>query len=154
MMETKAATVYIWQNRCTKEFIDAGERFTVAALPESCRKALGYMGAHSGYDGDKWQPVGLTPMEVEGTAAPEEAEVILVCRKLLAVDLTEATFLDLAMKARWYSGGDEGNFHTIYKQKRFEVRQILKELYQRKKIERKRGENAQSIKQVCWGIYG
>lgn len=109
-----AATVYIRQNRCTKEFIDAGDRFTIAAMPESCRKALGYMGSHSGYDGDKWQSAGLTPMEVEGTAAPEEAEVILICRKLLAAELTEETFLDPAMKARWYSGGDEGNFHTMY----------------------------------------
>lgn len=109
-----AATVYIRQNRCTKDFIDAGERFTLAALPESCRKALGYMGSHSGHDGDKWQPAGLTPMDVEGVAAPEEAEVILVCRKLLAAELTEETFLDPEMKARWYAGGDEGNYHTMY----------------------------------------
>ena len=54
-----AATVYIRQNRFTKTFIDGAERFSIAAMPESCRKAMGYMGSHSGRDGDKWQAAGL-----------------------------------------------------------------------------------------------
>lgn len=108
------ATVYIRKNRFTKTRIDAGERFTISAMPESCRMALGYMGSHSGWDGDKWQAAGLTPMEVEGTAAPEEAGVILVCRKLLAAELPEASFIEPGMKERWYAGKDEGNYHTMY----------------------------------------
>ena len=109
-----AATVYIRRNRFTKEFIDAGERFTIAALPESCRKAMGYMGSHSGRDGDKWQAAGLTPVDVDGVAAPAEADTVLVCRKLLAAELPAETFIDPGMKERWYSGGDEGNYHTMY----------------------------------------
>ena len=109
-----AATVYIRKNRFTKTLIDAGERFTISAMPESCRKALGYMGSHSGWDGDKWQAAGLTPMEMEGTAAPEEAGVILVCRKLLAAELPEESFIEPGMKERWYGGKDEGNYHTMY----------------------------------------
>lgn len=109
-----AATVYIRKNRFTKTFIDAGEQFTISAMPESCRKALGYMGSHSGWDGDKWEAAGLTPMDVEDTAAPEEAEVIIVCRKMLATELPETSFIEPGMKERWYAGKDEGNYHTMY----------------------------------------
>lgn len=109
-----AATVYIRRNRFTKEFIDAGERFTIAALPESCRKAMGHIGSYSDRNGDKWQAAGLTPEDVDGVAAPAEAEAVLVCRKLLAAELSAETFLEPGMKERWYSGGDEGNYHTMY----------------------------------------
>lgn len=97
--ERNAATVYILRNRFTKEFIDAGERFTIAALPESCRKAMVYMGAHSDRD---------------GVAVPAEAEAGLVRRKLFAVELPEETFIEPDMKEQWYFGGDEGNYHTMY----------------------------------------
>ena len=62
-----AATIYIRQNRCTKEFIDAKETFTISSLPESYKKELGYMGSHSGHDGDKWKAYGLHPYPVDGT---------------------------------------------------------------------------------------
>lgn len=75
------ATIYIRQNRCTKEFIDAKETFTISSLPESYKKELGYMGSHSGHDGDKWEACGLHPYPVDGTCGVAEADVILVCRK-------------------------------------------------------------------------
>ena len=109
-----AATVYVRQRRYTKGFMDEADRFTVAAFPEEYRKALGYMGSHSGRDGDKWGPAGLTPMDVDGTAAPEEASVILVCRKLLAAKLSEDTFIEPGMTEKWYGGSEEGNVHAMY----------------------------------------
>ncbi len=109
-----AATIYIRQNRCTKEFIDGAERFTISALPESFKKELGYMGSHSGHDGDKWAATGLHPYAVDGTAAVAEADVILVCKKLLAAKLDSTTFIDDTMEKRWYDGGEAGNFHTMY----------------------------------------
>lgn len=38
----------------------------------------------------------------------------LVCRKLLAAELPEASFIEPGMKERWYGGKDEGNYHTMY----------------------------------------
>ena len=89
-----AATIYIRQNRCTKEFIDAKETFTISSLPESYKKELGYMGSHSGHDGDKWEACGLHPYPVDGTCGVAEADVILVCRKMLQTKLDGKTFLD------------------------------------------------------------
>ena len=109
-----AATIYIRQNRCTKEFIDSAETFTISALPEEYKKEMGYMGSHSGHDGDKWEAAGLHPCAVDGTAAVAEANVILVCRKMLAAKLDNTTFIDGAMEKRWYDGSEAGNFHTMY----------------------------------------
>lgn len=44
-----AATIYIRQNRCTKEFIDAKETFTISSLPEAIRKSW-----------DIWAPTRVT----------------------------------------------------------------------------------------------
>ena len=109
-----AATIYIRQNRCTKEFIDAKETFTISSLPESYKKELGYMGSHSGHDGDKWEACGLHPYPVDGTCGVAEADVILVCRKMLQTKLDDKTFLDPSMEKRWYDGKEAGNFHTMY----------------------------------------
>lgn len=109
-----AATVYIRQSRYTKEFMDRDDYFTISALPESYRKALSYMGSHSGKEGDKWEAAGLTPLPIDGTAAVSEASVILVCRKLLKTDLTPDTFLDTEARDKWYGGNDTGNYHTMY----------------------------------------
>lgn len=109
-----AVTVYIRQSRFTKTLMDETGRFTLSALPESYRKALSYMGSHSGKDGDKWGPAGLTPYPVDGTVAAAEADVILLCRTVLTARLDESTFRDEAAKAKWYAGAMEGNDHTMY----------------------------------------
>lgn len=109
-----AVTIYIRKNRYTKEFIDKDGLFTLSALPESYRKALGYMGSHSGREGDKWEPAGLTPLPIDGSAAVGEASVILVCRTLLKTELTPDTFLDPEAENRWYPGDEKGNWHTLY----------------------------------------
>lgn len=109
-----AVTVYIRQNRFTKTLMDKTGRFTLSALPESYRKALSYMGSHSGKDGDKWGPAGLTPCMVDGTAAAAEADVILLCKTVLVQKLDDSSFVDTGMKDRWYAHGDAGNYHTMY----------------------------------------
>lgn len=109
-----AATIYIRRSRFTKEFIDKAETFTISALGEAYKKEMGYAGSHSGREGNKWQATGLTPLSAGDTVGVAEADVILVCRKLLAQDLPAETFFDESAEKRWYSGADEGNFHTMY----------------------------------------
>lgn len=46
-------TVYVHPARYTSEFLKENDTFTVSFFPESCKKALGYLGSHSGRDGDK-----------------------------------------------------------------------------------------------------
>ena len=55
-------TVYVHPARYTSEFLRDSDIFTVSFYPESCRKALSYIGSHSGRDGDKIAAAGLTPV--------------------------------------------------------------------------------------------
>ena len=75
-------TVYVNPDRYTWEFLRNGDVFTVAFFPDEYRKALGYLGSHSGRDGNKVAAAGLTPKAIGGGVTFEEAELTFVCHKL------------------------------------------------------------------------
>ena len=91
MWGKEVATAYIRPQRYTKEFVDREERFTLSFLPEEHRKALNVCGSVSGKNvEDKWKEAGLHPFYVDGTTGVEEAEMILVCRKLYAQEMNRS----------------------------------------------------------------
>ena len=53
LWQRTALTVYVAEKRYTKEFMDQNEYFTVMTFDVADSKVLGYMGQHSGRDGDK-----------------------------------------------------------------------------------------------------
>ena len=77
------ATVYVRTSRYTNEFMKDNDYFTVSFYPDECKKVLGFLGSKSGRDMDKIHESGLTPKEVENGITFAEAEVTLVCRKLI-----------------------------------------------------------------------
>ena len=81
------ATVYVRTSRYTHEFMDNNEYFTVSFYPEEYKKTLGVLGSKSGRDMDKMNESGLNPKEVEHGMTFAEAEVTLVCRKLMCQPL-------------------------------------------------------------------
>ena len=113
MWGKNVVSVYIRPQRYTKEFIDAQEHFTCAFFGEgNQREALSLLGEVSGRDvPDKISQAGLTPVEVGGAVAFEEAELVFVCRKLYARELPPEDFIDTSCDARWYSNHD---YHTMY----------------------------------------
>ena len=92
--EKNAVTTYIRPQRYTKEFVDANDTFTISFFDESYRKALNICGSVSGRDKDKIKEAGLTPYFVDGTAAFEEANLILVCKKMYHGDILPENFED------------------------------------------------------------
>jgi len=78
------ATVYVRTSRYTNEFMKDNDYFTVSFYPEEFKKTLGVLGSKSGRDMDKIHESGLTPKEVENGVTFAEAEVTLVCRKLIS----------------------------------------------------------------------
>ena len=82
-----SATCYIRKSRFTKEFVDAGEYFTLTVLKDGNRQALNTLGSKSGRDMDKMHESGLTPVFVEGQPTFEEAELVLICRKRGVTDI-------------------------------------------------------------------
>ncbi|MCQ2558982.1 MAG: flavin reductase [Oscillospiraceae bacterium] len=75
-------TVYLHPARYTTQFFNENDTFTVCFFPESCKKAVMYMGTHSGRNEDKAAAAGLTPVPTGDTVYFKEAKLTLVCRKL------------------------------------------------------------------------
>ena len=105
-----SATCYIRKSRFTKEFVDAGEYFTLTVLKDGHRQALNTLGSKSGRDMDKMHESGLTPVFVEGQPTFEEAELVLICRKRGVTDIAPD---DMAQEVqdKWYGDHD---YHTMY----------------------------------------
>lgn len=82
-------TVYVHPARYTSEFLKENEEFTVSFLPKSQKRALAYMGTHSGRTENKAEAAGLTPVAVRNSVTYEEAELTFVCRKLYQHQFTK-----------------------------------------------------------------
>lgn len=106
-----AATVYIRQSRYTKEFVDKNDTFTVSFYDKKYRDALNICGTVSGRDCDKVSKANLTPYFTDGSVAFEEAEMIMVCKKIYEDFMPKENFIDKDADGKWYSNKD---YHTMY----------------------------------------
>lgn len=107
----EVATCYIRPQRYTKKFVDGSDYFTLTFFPDGYKKALGLCGRVSGRDHNKPKEAGLTPLFTDGTVTFEEANLVLVCRKLYAQEMTEDSFVDKEVLRRNYP---EMELHTMY----------------------------------------
>ncbi len=105
------AVCYVRPQRYTKEFIDREEKYTLCFFPEAYKKALGYLGSHSGRDGDKVAEAGLTPVHADGYTYFAEASLVLICRTLYQAPLKGEFFRDEAVMDKNYPNRD---FHDLY----------------------------------------
>ena len=75
------------------------------------RAALNYCGSHSGRDEDKFEKAALTPCFKHSIPYPDEANFVIMCKKMAAIPITEDTFIDNEIAQKWYADGD---LHTMY----------------------------------------
>ena len=101
---------FVRNTRYTFEFMNDSSGYTLTFFDESYRDALNFCGTKSGRDVDKAAETGLSPVEVEGTVAFEQARLALVCRKLYQQDMDPASFVDPSI-AKHYVAKD---YHRIY----------------------------------------
>ncbi|MBR4096456.1 MAG: flavin reductase [Oscillospiraceae bacterium] len=80
-------TAVVRPTRYTYEFMEKNDLFTVSFFDEKFRPALNFCGSYSGRDVDKAQKTGLDPLFIDGTTAFEQAEMVLVCKKIYAQDM-------------------------------------------------------------------
>lgn len=104
-------TCYIRPQRFTRELIDANEYFSVSFLPEEFRKQLVYCGRVSGRDEDKITGSGLTLLNDYAAPCFEEADTVLICKKIYVGELKPQGIV--------YPEHDEANYpakdyHIVY----------------------------------------
>ncbi|HBE9249307.1 TPA: flavin reductase [Clostridioides difficile] len=104
-------TTYIRPQRYTKEFVDSNDTFTVAFFDETYRESLNICGTISGRDINKIEKAGLTPYFVDDTVAFEEANMIIVCKKLYHGNMPPENFDAKENDKKWYP---EKDYHTMY----------------------------------------
>jgi flavin reductase (DIM6/NTAB) family NADH-FMN oxidoreductase RutF len=102
------AFVFVRPQRHTLQFIEGSDCFTLSfGLP---RKTLQFCGSVSGRDCDKIKEAGLTACSEGAAVWPEEAQLVLLCRKAAVQDLDPAGFLDETI-ARNYA---EQDYHKMF----------------------------------------
>ncbi|MGX9757161.1 flavin reductase [Clostridioides difficile] len=102
---------YIRPQRYTKEFVDNNDTFTIAFFDEKYREALNICGTISGRDTNKVEKAELTPYFVDDTVAFEEANMIMVCKKLYHDTMPPENFDAKENDEKWYPNKD---YHTMY----------------------------------------
>ena len=103
--------VFVRKSRYTKEFIDAGETFSLSFFEEKYRSMLGYMGKVSGRQENKIAKSELHLNENNGAPIFDEAELTLVCKKLYEQDIEKAGFVSEEEVQKWYADND---YHVMY----------------------------------------
>jgi flavin reductase (DIM6/NTAB) family NADH-FMN oxidoreductase RutF len=106
-------TVFVRPERYTYQFMETHDYFTVSVLPVSEKQTMAFCGSKSGRDVDKIKECGLTVRYGAGDAPFfEEAEWVLVCKKLYVQDLNETCVLDREHILPQY--GAKGGWHRAY----------------------------------------
>jgi len=107
------AYIFLRPQRYTKEFVDAGETLSLSVLNDSFREQLSFLGKVSGRDDpDKIKKSGLTVRKADnGTPFFDEAEVVLICKKLFAQEFNPDSILIPEIHEKMYPNKD---YHTMY----------------------------------------
>lgn len=103
--------IVIRPQRYTKEFVDASERFSLSFYEKEYKPQLGYLGKVSGRDEDKVAKSGLTAVYDGDTPYFEEAELVIICKKLFSQRITPDSFIDSQIDEKWYPDKD---YHSLY----------------------------------------
>lgn len=106
------AICFIRPQRYTFPLTEHADTLSLSFFDPAWRAALTYMGRNSGRDGDKYAATGLTiKHSPQGIPYPEQANTVLLCRKLYAGRLEETSFIDRALIEANYA---EKDYHQMY----------------------------------------
>ncbi len=105
------ATIYVRPQRYTKQFLDNSDHFSLCFFDESWRKQLSYLGSVSGKEEPKIERAGLLIEQFHEVPYFQQAELVMVCRKLYVQDLNKNCFQDLSVYQQNYPQDD---VHTMY----------------------------------------
>jgi flavin reductase (DIM6/NTAB) family NADH-FMN oxidoreductase RutF len=111
MWNKKVACTVMRPQRYTKEFVDGSDRFTLCFFDKEYKKTLSYLGSVSGRNDDKISKSNLTVNLVNDVPYFEEADMVIVCRKLYTQDMKPESFIIKDLDNEFYPKKD---YHTLY----------------------------------------
>lgn len=110
MWGKNVAYIFVRESRYTKEFLDAGDTFSLTFFKEQ-HGALKYLGTVSGRDEDKIAGARFHVNYSEETPFIDEGNLVFICKKLSATPITADQFIDSRLTDSFYKDGD---MHTMY----------------------------------------
>lgn len=111
MYGKNVAFIVVRPQRYTREFIDKEETFSLSFLDTEYKKVLNYLGSVSGRNEDKIINSGLTVERFEKTPYFNEANHVLICKKIFRQQITGESLLEASLDSTWYPGKD---YHILY----------------------------------------
>lgn len=111
MWNKNVAFTFIRPSRYTLEFCEKEEYFTLTFFSEEYRKALSFCGTKSGRDVDKCKETGLTPLFDAEAPYFEEAELVVVCKKMYAQNMEKSAICDDFVNTHY---GEAEPMHKMY----------------------------------------
>ena len=101
---------FVRPQRYTFEFMEKQDAFTLSFFGGKYKKELAFCGAKSGRDYDKAKETGFVPVKAGDAIGFEQANVIIVCKKIAVSDIDPKGFLDNSIMSNYKSN----DFHKIY----------------------------------------
>ena len=111
MWNKKVANIVIRRHRYTKEFVDGSSTFSLCFFDKEYKKTLAYLGSVSGRDEDKISKSNLTIAHIDDIPYFEEANMVIVCKKLYAQEMKPECFI---IKELDYENYPNKDYHTLY----------------------------------------
>ncbi|WP_312701452.1 flavin reductase [Sedimentibacter sp.] len=111
MWHKNVSYIVLRPQRYTKEFIDSTDTFSLCFFDSKYKKELSYLGSVSGRDEDKMSKTDLTLSHTDNIPYFEEADTIILCKKLFAQEFNPDSFIEKNLVEKNYPNRD---FHTMY----------------------------------------
>ncbi len=102
---------FIRDSRYTLEFVDSNDYYSVSFFGGNYMKELTFCGRNSGRDVDKVKETGLTPVFDQDAPYFEEADLVLICKKLYRQSMNQESFIDKSLAEKFYSDND---WHELF----------------------------------------
>lgn len=101
---------FVRPQRYTLEFLNKHDYFSCSFLPEKYRSALAFCGKYSGRDCDKIEKTGLTPVFDDNSVYFEQADTVLVCKKLYVQQLNKESIIEMGIDANYA----DNDYHYMF----------------------------------------
>ncbi len=114
--------VFIRDSRYTLELVDNNDYYSLSFFGEKMRKELAFCGRNSGRNTDKISQTGLSPVFDAEAPYFEQAELVIICKKLYKQKLDPGCFIEKNLIEKFYSDNDWHEFFVG------EIVQVLKKV--------------------------